>query len=263
MVYPFRKSVYWSAAIHGGVFLFLILSPYLPFEPYGHRKEKVTWINLPRGTGGLATTGMKKSEGLPKSTIQEQKKLPAEKARPQKKTPSMTYKTNQKGQEQGLKKPKEKTEEEKRMEEILARAKQEVSRRKSVEPEAAQIAKGAPGGIPDGSTTGPYSTGDDPERAQYVLLIKQTIIKEWMPSYNLRDPSLGLICKIIIRINEKGEIIEIHWTKKSGNESYDLSALRAIMKAVPLKPPPERLKIEAIHEGYEFTFDASLLNKQT
>lgn len=261
MVYSFNKALSRSAVIHLGIFVFLIVSPFLPFKPYTRRSEKITWINLPKGVTGLPTTGMKKSEWLPKSTIEQQKQIPLEKET-SKKTPSMTYKIPEKMRKKGLKKSGEKTEEEKKMGEILSRTKQEVSKRKAAEPEAAQIAKGAPGGVPYGSTTGPFNAGDDPEKAQYLLEVRQAIIKEWIPPLNLRSPSLGLICQIIVRINERGEIIETRWTKKSGNESYDLSALRAIMKTAPLKPPPERLKLEAIHEGFEFEFNPSLLDKQ-
>ncbi|MBI2082718.1 MAG: TonB C-terminal domain-containing protein [Deltaproteobacteria bacterium] len=249
--------------MHAGIFIFLIASPFLPFKPYSRRNEKVTWINLPKGATGLPATSMKKSEWLPKSTIQEQKKPLLEKEEPQKKTPSMTYKTNEKPKEKGVKKLKEKTEEEKKMEEILSRAKQEVTKRKVAEPEAAQIVKGTQGGVPYGSTQGPFSSPNDLERAQYTLEVRNLIVKEWIPPLNTRSPSLGLICKVIVRINERGEVIETRWDQRSGNESFDLSALRAIMKASPLKPPPERLKMEAIHEGFIFEFHPALLNGQT
>ena len=37
---------------------------------------------------------------------------------------------------------------------------------------------------------------------------------EWIPPIKFQDPSLGLICKLILRINEQGELLETKWEQR-------------------------------------------------
>ena len=232
--------------------LFLILSPYLPFAHYRMRDEQVTWINLPKGAGEEFGTAFKKSIDLPKTTIQQQKK-PVETIVPAVKKPSMTYESKkQKGKK--LPEAKKKTEEEERMEKVLAKAKEDVNARKGAIPEAAQIPNEKSGGVASGTTTGSRVALGDPELILYKEKIKKKILDEWILPLKFQDPSLGLICTLDVFINDRGELIETRWVQKSGNEVFDLSALRAVQKAAPLEPPPERLKWEALNEGFEFEF---------
>ncbi len=248
MVYDLKKYLYWSGGAHLFALLTLLVSPYLPFTSYRPRDEKITWVTLPKGVGDDLSS-IKKALDLPKTTIEQQKQK-IEPVKPAKK-PEMTY---QKKEPLKGSKPREKTPEELRMEEALARAKQQVAARKAAVPEAAQIPDGKGGGVPEGTATGNVVPPDDPERILYQLKIRQQVRDEWIPPLNLQNANLGLLCKVVVRINERGELLTTEWEQKSGNEVFDLSALRAIQKAAPLDPPPERLKWEAIHEGFLFEF---------
>lgn len=250
MVYDLKKALYWSSALHAVCFAFLILSPYLPFRPYRFRDEKVTWITLPKGTGGDIAAAIKKAADLPKTTIEEQKKT-IEKVKPVK--PSMTY--EKKTAADGKVPEKKKSEEELRIEEALARAKGQIASRKPAVPEAAQIPETTSGGVPEGAAVGAVLPPDDPEKALYQNRIKKLVMNEWIPPLKYADPSLGLICKLVVHINERGEVLSIAWEQKSGTEPFDESARRAVLKASPLEPPPERLKWEALNEGFLFDFD--------
>ncbi|KUJ96207.1 MAG: Protein TolA [Desulfonauticus sp. 38_4375] len=80
---------------------------------------------------------------------------------------------------------------------------------------------------------------------------------------NFRYPNFKfgklLICFISIKINERGEILEYHLKKSSGDEVYDSLALRAILdtKVLPLPPPGIREKI--LREGIEIEFNSQEL----
>jgi TonB family protein len=256
-----RQYLYWSLGCHFLGILLLFLSPFFPFQRPFTKRDQITWVHLSKGAGPITTrAAIQKALDLPKTTIEEQKKKTPEPLE-QKRSKKMKY--EEKGySKKGRKRPAEKTEEEKRIDEILKQARQEVAMRAKV-PEAAQIPTAPSGGVPDGSTQGPLMPGQDSELDLYRRQVRDMIIEQWIPPLNLRDPSLGLICKILVRINERGEVLETQWDSKSGHEAFDLSALRAIKKAAPLKPPPEKLKREAIHEGIVLEFNPALLGAST
>jgi len=256
VVLDLKKAFYWSSTFHLTLFVFLVLSPYLPFQSFRVRDERITWITLPKGAGNILGTPLQKSKDLPKSTIEQQKKGAEEKP---KKTDRMKM-SEKKGEKPG--KPTTETEEEKRMKEVLARISKEVGEQKpavpAVVPEAAQIPETKPGGFTEGSGAGMVVPPDDPERLHYQLEIRRIITDQWIPPLQLRK--MGLICILSIRMNEQGYVLETKWEQKSGNEAFDLSAERAVRRAAPLKPPPERLKWEALNEGLSIEFNPSLLD---
>ncbi|QQR79512.1 MAG: hypothetical protein IPJ69_09115 [Deltaproteobacteria bacterium] len=94
---PFKKSIYYSLGLHAAIFLLFVVGPFPSF--FGHRplkQEDIVWINLPKGTTNDFGTPMKKSEGLPKSTIQQQKQT-LESAPSGHKTPDMTFQQKKDG----------------------------------------------------------------------------------------------------------------------------------------------------------------------
>ena len=256
--HPLRRYLYWSAGAHAAAFLSLLISPHLPFSSFHVRDERVTWINLPKGLGDQIGMGFKKSDGLPKSTIQEQKRLPAL-PKAAEKSSRMTYKKKWRSKKEKVKTEKQ-LKEEKRMEKILAQAGQQVTARKAALPEAAQIPASKVGGVPNGTNVGSKVPLDDPELLSYKLKIRQKIMDEWIPPLKFQQTGLGLICKLILRINERGEVVETEWEQKSGNEAYDLSALRAVQKSSPLEIPPEKVKWEALSEGFSLEFNVETKN---
>jgi colicin import membrane protein len=258
VVLSFRKYLYWSLGLHFGTLALLIASPYLPFKPYRIREDKIVWVSLPKGTTDQWGSPMKKSEGLPKTTIEEQKKA-LESPPAGEKKPAMTYTPPPQEQKKVVEKPKTPPPPKRpghpksRIDEALARIQKEVATKKA-EPEAAQIPETQPGGFTFGSAAGQYVSPDDPEYVLYQAKIRHRIMQEWILPMKYAEIDLGLICKIIVHINDRGEVTRTEWSQKSGNPSFDMSAMRAIEKASPLDIPPDRLKWEVFNEGFIVEF---------
>lgn len=66
--------------------------------------------------------------------------------------------------------------------------------------------------------------------------------------------STSLVTVVGIRIAADGEIEQFWIEKKSGNDYYDQSALRAIRKANPLPPLPEELSSQPLEVGINFRY---------
>lgn len=256
---PLRKYLYWSAGCHLLVFLIFVWSPYIPFGSSHFRQEKVVWIQLPKGPSNTLGSSVKKSQGLPKSTIEEQKRVIPSPP----KAPEMTYQQKPEDKPPQQKPPKPPPgrsppgpRQKNPISDVLSRLQRQVNdREKAAPPEAAQIPETQPGGFTFGSPTAQYVPINDPEYVIYQAKIRQQIMDEWIIPLKYTDPSYGLICKIIVHINDQGEVKETEWEQRSGNEAYDASALRAIEKASPLVSPPERLKWEVLNEGFIVDFN--------
>ena len=245
MVFSFRKYLYWSLGLHLACFFFFLISPTLPFFKASHfRKDKIVWVSLPQGVTNELGSPMKKAEDLPKTTIQEQKKA-IESPPAGENKPSMTYEPPKSAE----KKPGEPKSP---IEEALAHIKNTAV--KKVEPEAAQVPNAKPGGFTFGTATGTYVSPTDPEYVMYQAKIRQRIMTEWILPLKYTDANLGLVCKIVVHVNDRGELVQTEWEQRSDNPSFDASALRAIEKAAPLDVPPERLKWEVYNEGFTVEF---------
>ena len=256
MVLSFRKYLYWSLGLHFGILVLLIASPYLPFKPYRIRPDKIVWVSLPKGTTDQWGSPLKKTEGLPKTTIEEQKKAMESPPSGEKK-PAMTYtpppfekKVTEKPKESPPKRPGHPMS---RIDQALARIQKEAAVKKAP-PEAAQIPETQPGGFTFGSATGQYVSPDDPEYVLYQAKIRHRIMTEWILPMKFAEQDLGLICKIIVHINDRGEVTKTEWAQRSGNPSFDMSAMRSVEKASPLDMPPDRLKWEVFNEGFIVEF---------
>ncbi len=247
---PLKKYFYWSLGFHGGILLLLIVLP--SFSPFGKwnrfHEDKVVWVQLPKGSSNEFGSPLKRSIGLPQTTIAEQKKALESPPSGEKKF-SMTYK------KQNLKKtpPKRPGQPDSRVDDALARIQRQVATKKA-EPEAAQVPETRPGGFTIGTGTGPYVSPDDPEYVFYQAKIRKRIMDEWILPLKYADEGMGLICQIIVHINDQGEVVETEWEQRSNNPTFDLSALRAIERSSPLDVPPERLKYEVFNEGFIVEF---------
>ena len=244
-----RDSIYYSLGLHFCLLLLFVIGPFPSF--FAHRplmQEDIVWINLPKGTTNDFGIPLKKSEGLPKTTIQEQKKT-LESAPSGQKTPDMTY---QKIQKKTVP-PKKPGLPDSKVEDALSRMKRLAANKPAV-PEAAQVPDGHQGGFTFGNTTGPYVMPNDPEYVIYQAKIRQRIMNEWIVPMKFTEQDMGLLCRINVHINDRGEVVKTEWETPSGNPSFDQSALRAVEKASPLDIPPERLKYEVFNEGFVVEF---------
>lgn len=229
-----------------------MIAPALFGKKIQFKQEKVVWVNVPLGTADQIGTPLKKAAGLPKTTIQEQKDALQSAPSGQKKS-AMTYKTPPTAKKNTPETPKREGNPKSRIDDALSRMQQKVAQKKAI-PEAAQVPDAPPGGFTFGSANGPYVSPDDPEYVMYQAKIRQRIMSQWVLPMKYADAGMGLLCRIIVHMNDRGEVVETEWETKSGNPSFDLSAERAVQKASPLDIPPERLKYEVYNEGFIVEF---------
>ena len=99
----------------------------------------------------------------------------------------------------------------------------------------------------------------DPEYLKYQAMIRARIMREWIiPTAFTEEGGKPLNSRIAVLINDEGEVTSAHWEGRSGNASFDQSALRAVKKASPFPRPPDRLAWEAYNEGFLVEFDQRL-----
>lgn len=163
-------------------------------------------------------------------------------------------------------KPKAPSPDETKMSEALAKIQTELKER-----EAPAAQPEGPPGVPGGTGTGQVPafgspTGDvnaaDPGYAQYQSSVRSKIIREWIRTSSGPEGEQAIRARIQVRINASGQVISKNVVRGSGNESFDLSALRAIERASPLPPPPEGIKAEALSEGFVVDFSSRMLGRR-
>ena len=76
---------------------------------------------------------------------------------------------------------------------------------------------------------------DQSEISKYTSLI----VSEIESKFNETNLKEGLSCKILIRMIEGGEVIESNIVESSGDETFDLRAVKAVSRASPLPVPTE------------------------
>ncbi|MDL1872076.1 TonB family protein [Deltaproteobacteria bacterium PRO3] len=198
------------------------------------------------------------SPAEPKPTVHlGQEKKPAPKPSPAKPAPATPVVP--------AAKPRVPAPNEAKISEALAGIQTELKERET----AAQPA--APTGVPGGTGTGQVPAfgspaGDvnatDPGYAQYQSAVRSKIIRQWISTGGAPQGEQAIRARIQVRINASGQVISKHVVRGSGNESFDLSALRAIERASPLPPPPEGIKAEALSEGFVVDFSSRMLGRR-
>jgi TonB family protein len=153
---------------------------------------------------------------------------------------------------------------EQKMKEALGQIQTELQQREAPQP-APAVPAGFPGGtgqVPAfGSPNGEVGAAD-PGYAQYQSQVRSKIIREWVRASATPDSEQAVRTRIQVRINASGQVISKNVVRGSGNESFDLSALRAIERASPLPPPPEGIKAEALSEGFVVDFSSRMLGRR-
>ncbi|MBI4125909.1 MAG: hypothetical protein HY465_00290, partial [Deltaproteobacteria bacterium] len=146
-----KRSLQASLLTHIGVLILIVVIPSLTFR-FRERPLSVTWIELPKGASLEIGTGIKKSEQLPRSTIEEQKQPPSEQ-----KTLSPDAKGKTTERKETMPEPKAKlSPTDDKIKKALAKIDKELKTR-GAQPEAAQVEKNDEGYQ--------YGTGTDPLRA--------------------------------------------------------------------------------------------------
>ncbi len=88
----------------------------------------------------------------------------------------------------------------------------------------------------------------------YRIQISRLVEKNWAFSKQLAGDSDNLMTALLFRIMPNGEIRDIIFTQRSGNQYLDDAAYKAVVKTNPAPPFPKDLQVEAaITMGLRFT----------
>ncbi len=267
------RPVVVSLLLHLALFASLAIVPGLRL-PISEKPMRVTWVELPKGTSEDIDLNIKKSEGMPKSTIEEQKNAPIPE-QPPKQEPLVATKPPEAQKLAEAKKtevPRPKMEitdkntkvrradqppkpaSDRKIQNALAKIDQQLKER-TVVPEAAQV-KESGGGYKYGTSDKPLRVSpSDPEYLKYQAMLRYKIMREWIVPATYADAAGRMNAKVEVMINMDGEVVSVQWASASGNASFDQSAVRAVKKASPFPKPPDRLAWEAYNEGFLVEFD--------
>lgn len=252
----FKKFLWVSIFAHLIVFSFIFHSPEL-FRLLPKKHAKITWLHLTKGTASdLSPFPFKKADGMPYSTLQEQKQALREISK-KKKTKDgkiIEYPDRKRtSKEGGIDFKSKKGTRERTIDDALARVEEELKKREA-EMEAAQIEK-------EGSGQSPYGSLDVREGEMNAALIayyeelKRKINDQWITTPKTLEEGQYLRTTINVLIDSQGNIISASFESKSTDNSFDLSAMRAIEKAAPFPIPPEEIRREALTEGFLIEFN--------
>ncbi len=265
-------------SIMGHLFLLMIMILSSDINLNQKKQTKFIWVQIPKGTSSQINWGMRKSKDLPKSTIAQQKKFKPGKTPETDKTgktkpkAKMTHaaenkkdkKTKKIVRKKTAKKPRRKkvSATDRKIAQALAMIDKDLESRQVMEgapPEAAQVGEAGEGYIYGTGTEPLRVPPEDPEYIEYQAKVRSSIIQEWvLPSRYVEEGAPTRKCLLEVLINEDGYIFSTKWNERSGDNTFDSSALRAIKKASPFPKPPERLAWEAYNEGFLIEFDPRL-----
>lgn len=267
MFFSLKKFLIISGVLHLAVLLFFLFSPDLA-RLLPQRQTKVTWIKLTKGTGEENSPNpYKKAQDMPQSTIREQqvalKEIPKDKKGSDKKSvespvkkpppkdiPIPDKRVSPEGAIQFTpkKNPRERT-----IDDALARMQTQMKQRQ-IEIEAAQIKEPGGGQSPYGTLD--TNTGEtNPALVAYYIAIKKKINEQWITTPKQLPEGQSLKTGINVLIDAQGNVTSSSYETKSGDPSFDLSAMRAIERAAPFPPPPDEIKKEVVSEGFLFEFN--------
>jgi colicin import membrane protein len=133
----------------------------------------------------------------------------------------------------------------------LDKIQERVARREKTEERAPVVSPTAP--IFSSPKISP--TTESKIESLYNSLVESKIKEAWTIPENLIKETVDLETIIVIIIDQNGRVQKWWFEKKSGNATYDQSAIRAIKKAEPLPPIPKELGKEKFEFGIRFLPD--------
>ncbi|MDY6825025.1 MAG: TonB family protein [Thermodesulfobacteriota bacterium] len=102
-----------------------------------------------------------------------------------------------------------------------------------------------------GNVSGGGGRGDTRAINLYKLEIRYRILKNWVYPRQIAGADEDLKAVIGIHIAKSGRLLDVWFDKRSGNEYYDESARKAVLKSEPLPPLPKGY--DSYKVGLEFT----------
>ncbi len=98
---------------------------------------------------------------------------------------------------------------------------------------------GAAGSGEGGSRGGGMTTEAFTRLQIYQAEVRSVLRNNWVFSEQIAGDTRGLESRVVMTIRQDGEITDVWFEKRSGNEYLDESAYRTVMKSDPLPPLPD------------------------
>lgn len=228
------RSIFISGILHLIAILFVILIPtdiLMSPDP----EPKIMWVELPKGTGE-DFEAIKEVKRLPETVKEEVKPLkPLPKDKKVMKEPKKKKKK--------IIKPRKS-----RIDKALAKIDKKLKDREVAQPKTTGT------GFEHGTTDKPLKDQNyHAALLKYRALIRARIIRQWIPPTNLGVTRP--VVRITVFISKSGNVLSTRWAKRSSNEAFNQSAVRAVRRASPFPIPPDPLKWEAYKEGFSVVFN--------
>ena len=87
----------------------------------------------------------------------------------------------------------------------------------------------------------------------YKIEIAYQVERNWAFSQQVAGEGRSLQASIVFRVLPNGDITEIRFTQKSGNAYFDDSVYKAVVKANPVAPHPEAIRVPYVEVPIRFT----------
>lgn len=238
-----------SLAIHIVLVIFLSLNPWPTIIKVQPTAYTVTLMPVV-----LPEPAPETRHHLP--AIKEESPKPIEKMKPIAKSKKDDIVEKVKKSPKKIEKPEEKKPDLKNLQEALEEIRKkaaldEIQRKVARREKTEQQPPVAPPKVPVISSSKPSSILESIV-SQYYSLIWAEIKEAWTIPKNVLEEKVDLETVIIVIIEKDGRIKKYWFEKKSGNDLYDQTAVRAIKKAEPLPPIPNELGEETLEVGIRF-----------
>ncbi len=87
----------------------------------------------------------------------------------------------------------------------------------------------------------------------YKIEIALQVERHWAFSQQVAGDARSLQASIVFRVLPNGDISDIRFTQKSGNAYFDDSVYKAVVKADPVSPHPEAIRVPYVEVPIRFT----------
>jgi colicin import membrane protein len=87
----------------------------------------------------------------------------------------------------------------------------------------------------------------------YKIEVAFQVERHWAFSQQVAGDGRALQASLVFRVLPSGEITDIRFTQKSGNSYLDDSAYKAVVKANPVSPHPEAIRVPYVTVALRFT----------
>ncbi len=84
----------------------------------------------------------------------------------------------------------------------------------------------------------------------YTRDVRERVRDSWV----VTERKQGLIAKVRFGVRPDGKVFNVELIQRSGDSVFDQSVLRAVLRAGPLPPPPQKYAHAFAEEMVEITF---------